>query len=274
MDKEMKKEEFIRKRFSVVQIEQKVTGMILKFLGSLPYVTGIPLHFKRVKRGEDGMNEVLVSEEGEDSYLNNTIQTKLFDYLFDEKILKFKIVKRDLPIEKPRNKEYYHVLSKEWPMKYVPQKLPELTDEEKVAYKKAIGKYTKCFDSDQCFNFASILDKESNEPLFTETVNSKQITPIDHCFIKVNNRFSEEVLMKTLDQYLLTGYTLITRIEPCMMCAMALVHSRIKRVIFTDFNTKMVGAVNSVFNINNLNINHKYEVWKFDQTTDRFILIN
>jgi tRNA(Arg) A34 adenosine deaminase TadA len=49
-----------------------------------------------------------------------------------------------------------------------------------------------------------------------------------------------------LDNYRLTGTTLYVTLEPCAMCAMALVHARVARVIYgaTDPRT---GAAGSVF---------------------------
>ena len=43
-------------------------------------------------------------------------------------------------------------------------------------------------------------------------------------------------------QYFLKDHFLLTDIEPCYMCAMALVHSRISRLYFRDDN-KIDGAI-------------------------------
>ena len=48
-------------------------------------------------------------------------------------------------------------------------------------------------------------------------------------------------------------------LEPCPMCAGAIVNARIKRVIF-GASDKKAGAFGSVFNINDLPLNHKPEV--------------
>ena len=52
-----------------------------------------------------------------------------------------------------------------------------------------------------------------------------------------------------LENYRLTGdTTLYVTLEPCVMCAGALIHARIKRVVFGAFDPKS-GAAGSVFSV-------------------------
>lgn len=53
---------------------------------------------------------------------------------------------------------------------------------------------------------------------------------------------------KALGNYRLLGTTLYVSLEPCAMCAMALVHARIKRLVFAAADPK-TGACGSVFNL-------------------------
>ena len=59
----------------------------------------------------------------------------------------------------------------------------------------------------------------------------------------------------------LPGSTLYVTIEPCMMCAGALVLARIERVCFGAFDPK-TGAFGSVIDINKLKLNHNILVTK------------
>jgi tRNA(adenine34) deaminase len=60
--------------------------------------------------------------------------------------------------------------------------------------------------------------------------------------------------------YRLLQCTLYTTLEPCSMCAGALIHSRIERLVFGAFDLKS-GAVGSVFNLLESNgINHRIAV--------------
>ena len=57
--------------------------------------------------------------------------------------------------------------------------------------------------------------------------------------------------------YRLTGLTLYVTLEPCVMCAGAIIHARLARVVFGASDHK-AGAVNSVYDvIANPRLNHK-----------------
>lgn len=65
---------------------------------------------------------------------------------------------------------------------------------------------------------------------------------------------------QALGNYRLTGCTLYITLEPCAMCAMAMIHARIARVVFAAFDPK-TGAAGSVFTLlNDPRHNHKIEV--------------
>lgn len=58
----------------------------------------------------------------------------------------------------------------------------------------------------------------------------------------------------------LTGCTLYVTLEPCPMCAGAIVNSRISRVVYGCRDAK-AGAYGSVFDLSQYPLNHKYEVY-------------
>jgi tRNA(adenine34) deaminase len=65
---------------------------------------------------------------------------------------------------------------------------------------------------------------------------------------------------KTLKNYRLTGCELYVTVEPCAMCAGALVLARIKRIIFGAYDKKG-GACGSIFNIAaHKALNHRIEI--------------
>ncbi|KAL5463692.1 hypothetical protein EMCRGX_G032616 [Ephydatia muelleri] len=66
---------------------------------------------------------------------------------------------------------------------------------------------------------------------------------------------------KSGQQYLCSGYDLFTTVEPCVMCAMALVHARIGRV-FYGCADEHGGALGSRYKIHTLQgVNHHFEVY-------------
>ena len=63
-----------------------------------------------------------------------------------------------------------------------------------------------------------------------------------------------------LHRWRLSGLTLIVTIEPCAMCAGALVNSRIDRLVYGSTESKF-GAVESIFNVvNHRLLNHRLSV--------------
>lgn len=62
---------------------------------------------------------------------------------------------------------------------------------------------------------------------------------------------------KHRNNYRLIDTTMYVTLEPCLMCAGAMLHSRIKRLVFGAFDLKS-GAIKSVFNVlDNNKLNHK-----------------
>jgi tRNA(adenine34) deaminase len=63
-----------------------------------------------------------------------------------------------------------------------------------------------------------------------------------------------------IQNHRLLGCTLYVTLEPCAMCAMAMIHARIKRVVFGAYDPK-TGAAGSVFDLlQDLRHNHRIEL--------------
>lgn len=60
---------------------------------------------------------------------------------------------------------------------------------------------------------------------------------------------------KHVQNYRLINTTLYVTLEPCVMCAGAIIHSRIKRVVFgaTDFKTGAAGSFINILSYNGIN---------------------
>jgi tRNA(adenine34) deaminase len=66
---------------------------------------------------------------------------------------------------------------------------------------------------------------------------------------------------KLLDNYRLEDTTLYVTLEPCPMCASAIVHARVRRVVFGAWDPKAGGA-GSIVNIFTLpGLNHRVDVF-------------
>ena len=62
-----------------------------------------------------------------------------------------------------------------------------------------------------------------------------------------------------LDNYRLIDCTLYVSMEPCIMCAGAMIEARVRRVVFGCYDEKR-GALGSVTDVNALPLNHRLEV--------------
>ena len=63
-----------------------------------------------------------------------------------------------------------------------------------------------------------------------------------------------------LENYRLTGATLYCTLEPCVMCAGAMVHARISRLVFGARDPR-AGAAGSIYNVvNDSRLNHQPEI--------------
>ncbi len=65
---------------------------------------------------------------------------------------------------------------------------------------------------------------------------------------------------KKLNSWRLDGCEMYVTLEPCPMCAGAIINSRIKTLIFGAFDSKM-GSIDSVVNLCDYPYNHKVEVY-------------
>src|SRR5579871_1916220 len=63
-----------------------------------------------------------------------------------------------------------------------------------------------------------------------------------------------------LKNHRLTGCTMVTTIEPCSMCAGALIHARIARLIYGAADAKAGAAGSALEVLNHPRLNHKMEV--------------
>lgn len=70
-----------------------------------------------------------------------------------------------------------------------------------------------------------------------------------------------EKASKKLDSWRLEGCEMYVTLEPCSMCAGAIINSRIKKVYIGTMDEK-TGACGSVLNLFEYNFNHKVEVEK------------
>ncbi len=96
--------------------------------------------------------------------------------------------------------------------------------------------------------------EESGDRIVATSGNSKEsaIDPLGHAEIRVIRAAALE-----LGRWRLASCTLYVTLEPCVMCAGAIVHSRVDRVVYGARDPK-AGAVESLFSIlSDSRLNHR-----------------
>ena len=102
---------------------------------------------------------------------------------------------------------------------------------------------------------AVILD--ASGALIASGVNERELTgdPTAHAEVVALRRAAD-----ALGSWRLDGCTLVVTLEPCTMCAGAIVASRVERLVFGAFDEK-AGAVSSLWDvIRDPRLNHRVEV--------------
>jgi tRNA(adenine34) deaminase len=66
---------------------------------------------------------------------------------------------------------------------------------------------------------------------------------------------------KALGSYRLTDTTLYVTLEPCVMCAAAIVHARVRRVVFGAWDPKVGAAGSSIDIFRVAGLNHRVDVF-------------
>jgi tRNA-specific adenosine deaminase 3 len=111
-------------------------------------------------------------------------------------------------------------------------------------------------------NPSKIFDQDHVPPSNTDSPAKKQKTSSQSPDVQNDSR-EETVRDPSMERpYLCTGYDIFLLLEPCTMCAMALVHQRIKRIFYAFPNTT-AGGLGSVHRLQGeKSLNHHYAVFR------------
>ncbi len=120
---------------------------------------------------------------------------------------------------------------------------------------RAIGQARAAADHGDVPIGAVVLDAEGKEVALGGNERELLGDPTAHAEVVAIRRAAEQ-----LGQWRLTGCTLVVTLEPCTMCAGAIVASRIEHVVFGAFDPG-AGAISSLFDVvRDPRLNHRPRV--------------
>ena len=174
----------------------------------------------------------------------------------------------NLPTLSPMSRIQYEQCAKLWPCQFKDNrdKLYELTPEVETIFTLRIEEMNYnhstalIFANDSTIYLRSSIRHEAIE----ETVLTPSNSIFSHCVFDLLNKLAEdEIQCGTADRYLATNLDCILLFDPCLMCGMALLHSRINRLFVYPIyrNCGMESAFSDFHLHSQQNLNHRFVVY-------------
>lgn len=196
----------------------------------------------------------------------------------------FNITKQEIPVNNPLDKDTNQLWSdKYWPLLWKGNPLvQEMNEVYKTIDIEKIQKYIEMISKMSCSNkydtpiVTIFVDPKSEEIKSINYDRRSRYDPIDHsvmrCISDVANleldrRNQNSQNKKSENNYLCLNYHVYTTHEPCIMCSMALVHSRISQLVYIRPSPKTggIGKFSSSGEMVHIScsLNWKYEAFRY-----------
>ncbi|CAF1260032.1 unnamed protein product [Adineta ricciae] len=247
--------------------DRRLTSEILDFIDEIyPWENSLK-HIRRIYNSEI----ILYPSE-----FSQPISNDLFEKYFDEQIREINVPKTPCLVKW----QYERCIEQFWPsLVFRENKLLEQTISKKKLNENdeiILDLLHKIQDNDEESHCAIIIDNDGQIPLVGSR-DYRQDHPLQHSTIVAIDYLSknsfyhrENLLEKFIEKsekkkaYLLNGCSIYLTHEPCIMCAMALLHSRISTVYYVKSNQQF-GALGSIYKLNTLKkTNHRFLVYQLE----------
>jgi len=234
-------------------------------IGSLMTVLPpLPPNLSHLKRVYQGVVLIAVADEPVDASICSKISAVI------GKEVDFSV--QEVPAVKPKTRAQFEDAKQYWPSTFHEDKALEsmlsgthLSEEE---VKELTQLYTRVEEIEGALVYDSTRKKVVSE---ASGQWDKRSDPLAHPVMRCIKLLAEEQQRLDTnegvkDQYLSTGFDVFLHSEPCTMCAMALIHCRVKRVFFSAPNPRL-GAFMSRWRLQELReLNHHYQVFRVTES--------
>lgn len=251
-----------------ISINPKNVQNIIKELSKLFPINS---NIKRAKKSGGDKIDVLIDDISKKELIDNWLKTINIEYI--ESIKK-------VPKYQPLTYKQYQICNSIWPISFHLNKLYDPLKEDEInkmkEYMKEAIKQAYIGKENGFIGIGGIIVNPINNKIiasYYDTSRNKDEEiighPLNHCSINLINQFSNNILIKTgkreyssdIDKYLCTGYDIYLTREPCIMCSMALVHSRIFRIIYGIDNLNSGGVCSKYLLHSYPSLNHHFKVY-------------
>lgn len=167
-------------------------------------------------------------------------------------------LKVDVPIAPPTTEAQRDKGNEFWPMLKITKRADPTRERVAMRVREHAERVMEDARSEGCASGGGVLVAPDGRI----TRASPDDHPLMHPTLVCIDANAKYHLQHKTDEYLCTGFDLILSDEPCVMCAMALVHARIATVAFR--RTREDGGLSKVKVHTLRSLNHRYRAFRFD----------
>ncbi|KAG4301564.1 hypothetical protein PCANB_001741 [Pneumocystis canis] len=244
------------------QINTQQVTLIIEFIQKwLPFEPLDLSYLKRIRKVKKNKDIIL------EIILHSTINLKLEDLKKKLKEHSIDINIQIIQVSKyiPLTLEQFHAWNVLWPLHFRTniEKQIKFTDESLLKLKMLMNYTWDLANKNKEIKIAALI-VNLNLDMIVECVDSRLSSknPLQHAIINCITQVSQKSKSPEKDMvYLCKDLIVITTHEPCVMCCMALVHSRVFR-LFYSINMPKTGGLESNYHIHGRNeLNHRYQAF-------------
>lgn len=256
----------------VIDIHPKDSGKILTKVKTLTEVEPVNLqHLKRVKKETNQLLTVIVCSLA-------LLETQ--DQVIDKLEVEFDINQYtnlrciEVPDHGPTIKDLSQQWTNEhWPLIWKGNSNDQLLNDAIInmdwihSHLQAISAKSIELSSSSSPELPIVTLIAKDSEIISISTDTRSLTsPLNHSIINSIEQITATQRQDSNDtshQYLLQGYDVYTTHEPCTMCCMALIHSRVNRLVYLKQMPRTGSLKSRYFVHDNKYLNSKYEVWEW-----------